>query len=353
MLEYVASDGFFRNLVYLISSPMHILVTGGAGYVGSHLVRALIDDDHDVTVVDDLSSGHRETLPAGVELHVGCCGDSTVLEAAAGDHRVDAVMHMAAKCSVEESVRDPRLYYRANLRDSLELMDWMVGREIPFLVHSSTCAVYGCPDAVAIDEDVCPAPVNPYGASKLAVDLAMQAYESAYPIRTVALRYFNAAGAHPDGSLGEDKTPASNLIPILFEAALGRRDRVSVFGTDYPTPDGTGVRDYIHVMDLAAAHIAALEYLAAGNTGGVYNLGTGTGHSVLEMLDLARQITGARIPQELTERRPGDPPRLVAEPGRAAADLGWRAATDIDATLADAWRWRLAHPDGYGAERAP
>lgn len=330
---------------------MHILVTGGVGYVGSHLVRALVDEGHDVTIVDDLSSGHRETLPAGVELHVGDCGDTTTLDAAAGDHGVDAVMHMAAKCSVEESVRDPRLYYRANLSCSLNLMDWMVAREIPFLVHSSTCAVYGCPEAASIDENVCPDPANPYGASKLAVDLAMQAYESAYPIQTIALRYFNAAGAHPDGSLGEDKTPATNLIPILLDAALGRRDRVSVFGTDYPTPDGTGVRDYIHVMDLAGAHIAALEHLAAGKHGAVYNLGTGVGHSVLELIALAREITGASIPSELVGRRAGDPPHLIADPTRAATELGWRTSADITAILADAWRWRSAHPRGYEPEK--
>ncbi len=332
---------------------MHILVTGGAGYVGSHLVRALVDEGHGVTVVDDLSSGHRETLPAGVELHVGNCGDTTTLDAAAGDHGVDAVMHMAAKCSVEESVRDPRLYYRANLSCSLYLMDWMVAREIPFLVHSSTCAVYGCPEAASIDENVCPDPANPYGASKLAVDLAMQAYESAYPIRTIALRYFNAAGAHPDGSLGEDKTPATNLIPILLDAALGHRDRVSVFGTDYPTPDGTGVRDYIHVMDIAAAHVAALEHLATGKHSAVYNLGTGTGHSVLEMIDLARDVTGASIPSELVGRRSGDPPHLVADPTRATTELGWRTSVDITGMLSDAWRWRSAHPRGYAAEEAP
>jgi len=331
---------------------MHILVTGGAGYIGSHLVRALVDQGHAVTVVDDLSSGHRETLPAGVELQLGDCGDATTLDAAAADHGFDAVMHMAAKCSVEESVRDPRLYYRTNLGCSLDLMDWMVAREIPCLVHSSTCAVYGCPDTATIDEKVCAEPANPYGASKLAVDLAMQAYESAYPIRTIALRYFNAAGAHPDGSLGEDKTPASNLVPILFDAALGLRDRVSVFGTDYPTPDGTGVRDYIHVMDLAAAHIAALEHLAAGKRGGVYNLGTGTGHSVLEMIDLAREVTGASIPSERVGRRPGDPARLVADPTRAAAELGWRTSVDITAILSDAWRWRAAHPGGYATEEA-
>ena len=329
---------------------MHILVTGGVGYVGSHLVRALRDAGHGVVVVDDLSSGHPETLPEGIELHPGRCGDSTVLDRAAAAAKPDAVMHLAAKCSVEESVLNPQLYFRANLRDSLDLMDWMVAREVPCLVHSSTCAVYGSPEAQTIDETLCPRPVNPYGASKLAVDLAMQAYEGAFELRAIALRYFNAAGSHPDGSLGEDKTPASNLIPILFDTALGLRDEVSIFGTDYPTTDGTGVRDYIHVMDLAAAHIAAVEHLSAGGRGSVYNLGTGTGHSVLQMVELARSITGQEIPARKVPRRAGDPAHLVADPRRAAEELGWRAQADIRDILADAWRWRAEHPHGYAGE---
>ncbi len=326
---------------------MHILVTGGVGYVGSHLVRALLDAGHGVVVVDDLSAGHRETLPQGVDLHVGACGDHDVLDRAAADAKPDAVMHMAAKCSVEESVNDPQRYYRANVRDSLSLMDWMVERGVPHLVHSSTCAVYGDPETETIDESVCPRPVNPYGASKLAVDLALRAYETALPLSAVALRYFNAAGSHPDGTIGEDKKPASNLIPILFDAALGKRDHVSIFGTDYSTPDGTGVRDYIHVLDLAAAHIAALDRLAAGEPGDAYNLGTGRGYSVLEMLELTREVTGEEIPAIEAPRRSGDPAHLVADPGRAARDLGWTARADIRQMLKDAWRWRRAHPNGY------
>lgn len=330
---------------------MHILVTGGVGYVGSHLVRALLEAGHGVVVVDDLSSGHRDTLPEGVELHVGSCGDHEVLDQAAASKTPDAVMHMAAKCSVEESVYDPQLYYRANLRDSLRLLDWMVAHEVPHIVHSSTCAVYGEPDAETIDENICPRPVNPYGASKLAVDIALRAYEAALPMSAVALRYFNAAGSHPDGSIGEDKQPASNLIPILFDAALGLREHVAVFGNDYPTEDGTGVRDYIHVLDLAAAHIAALEHLAAGKPGNIYNLGTGNGHSVLEMLELARDVTGKAIPAVEAPRRPGDPAKLVADPQLAARELGWQARSDIRQTLADAWLWREAHPHGYGDPR--
>ena len=332
---------------------MHILVTGGVGYVGSHLVRALREAGHGVVVVDDLSSGHKETLPEDVELHTGRCGDSEVLDRAASGAHPDAVMHLAAKCSVEESVFNPQLYYRANLRDSLDLMGWMVARDVRYLVHSSTCAVYGSPDTETIDETTCARPVNPYGASKLAVDLAMQAYEGAFDLRAISLRYFNAAGSHPDGSLGEDKTPASNLIPILFDTALGQRNEVAIFGTDYPTTDGTGVRDYIHVMDLAAAHLAAAEHLSAGSHGGIYNLGTGTGHSVLEMIELTRDVTGKEIPARNEPRRAGDPAHLVADPRRAAEELGWRAQAGIRDVLADAWRWRARHPHGYSGEAAP
>jgi len=331
---------------------MHILVTGGVGYVGSHLVRALRDAGHGVVVVDDLSSGHPETLPDGVDLHQGRCGDAAVLDRAAAVALPDAVMHLAARCSVEESVHDPGLYYRANLRDSLGLLDWMMARGVGMLVHSSTCAVYGSPETDTIDETVCPRPMNPYGASKLAVDLAMQAYEDAFGVRGVALRYFNAAGAHPDGSLGEDKRPAGNLIPIIFDVALSLRDEVLVFGTDYPTADGTGVRDYIHVMDLAAAHIAALDHLADGKRGGIYNLGTGRGHSVRDILQRARAVTGREIAARDAPRRAGDPAHLVADPRRAADELGWHARADIDDILADAWRWREAHPHGYRVEVA-
>ena len=327
---------------------MRILVTGGAGYVGSHVVRALLVEGHRVTIVDDLSSGHRETVPEGVAFHVGRCGDAGVLDAACDDGRPEAVMHLAASCSVSESVENPRLYYQNNLVESLCLMDWMVARGIPFFVHSSTCAVYGIPEQQPIDEKTPTRPINAYGATKLAVDRAIQFYGEATGPTGIALRYFNAAGSHPDGSVGEDKTPASNLIPKLFEVAMGHTPRITVYGDDYPTPDGTGVRDYVHVLDLAAGHLAAMQRLAEGHSGGVYNLGTGKGHSVLELVDSACRVTGRDIPVQIQGRRPGDPAILVADPRLAERELGWTAQIlDSETLLADAWQWRSRHPDGY------
>ena len=331
---------------------MHVLVTGGVGYVGSHLVRALLDHGHSVAVIDDLSSGHLETLPDGVAFGRGKCGDTDVLDELAAARPLDAVMHLAAKCSVGESMSEPALYYHNNLGESLNLLDWMVSRGVPIIVHSSTCAVYGCPETPTIDEQICHRPVNPYGASKLAVDLALRSYEGAYDLRAVSMRYFNAAGAQPDGSLGEDKVPASNLIPCVLDTAVGCRQEITVFGDDYPTPDGTGVRDYVHVVDLAAAHIAALQYLADGGAGGVYNLGTGTGHSVMEVIETARRVTGTELPATIAGRRAGDPPFLVADPSKARDELGWVAErSDLETILEDAWRWRAAHPHGYGSGR--
>ena len=330
---------------------MRILVTGGAGYVGSHVVRTLLEAGHQVLIVDDLSSGHRVTVPDGVPLHVGRCGDAAVLDAASQAGRLDAIMHMAARCSVEESVEDPQAYYQNNLLESLSLMDWMAGRGVPYLVHSSTCAVYGIPERQPISEETETRPINPYGATKLAVDRAIQFYSDAKLLSGTALRYFNAAGAHPDGSLGEDKTPASNLIPRLFDVALGRAELVEVYGDDYPTPDGTGVRDYVHVLDLAAGHLAALQKLAGGHAGGVFNLGSERGHSVLEVVEAARRVTGHPIPLQIKSRRPGDPAMLVADSRRAEGELGWAAQrSQLDALISDAWNWRARHPNGYASE---
>ncbi len=328
---------------------MHVLVTGGAGYVGSNVVRALLDSGHQVSVIDDLSSGHRAALPPEVPLIVGRCGDMRALDETLRDAPPDGVMHLAAKCSVGESMADPRIYYQANLRDSLDLLDWIVARGVGWIIHSSTCAAYGIPEHQPMDESVCPRPINAYGATKLAVDQAIEFYRQAYSIGGTSLRYFNAAGAQPDGTLGEDKTPASNLIPRVLAVALGQAELLEVYGNDYDSIDGTGVRDYIHVADLAAAHLAAMESLAAGAAGAVYNLGTETGSSVLQVAETARAVTGHPIPLRFGSRRAGDPAVLVASSQRARRQLGWSATrSDLETILADAWRWHTARPEGYG-----
>ena len=328
---------------------MHVLVTGGAGYVGSSVVRGLVDAGHRVSVVDDLSSGHRAALPAEVELTLGRCADAKALDRIHDEAAVDGVMHMAAACSVGESVAHPDRYYRANLRESIDLLDWMVARGVGWIIHSSTCSVYGVPERQPIDETTCPRPINAYGATKLAVDRAIIDYAGAFALSGTSLRYFNAAGAQSDGTLGEDKTPASNLIPRVFAVALGQAEALEVLGDDYDSPDGTGVRDYVHVADLAQAHLAAMNRLADGHAGDVFNLGTGTGSSVLEVVETARAITGHPIPTVTRPRRPGDPPALVAASDRARRELGWTPQrSDLPTILADAWAWHRARPDGYG-----
>lgn len=330
---------------------MHVLVTGGAGYVGAVVVRTLLGGGHRVSVIDDLRSGHRAALPEGVAFVCARCGDGEALASLCGPGPPDGIMHMAARCSVAESVQDPRGYYAANLRDSLDLLEWAVDHGVSWLIHSSTCAVYGTPDHGPLDEEAAERPINPYGATKLAVDRALRFYEDAYGLRATSLRYFNAAGAWPDGSLGEDKTPASNLIPRVLAVALGRADAVEVLGDDYTTPDGTGVRDYVHVCDLAAAHAAAMETLAAGHRGAVYNLGTESGHSVLEVVEAARAVTGHPLPLRVLPRRPGDPPQLVCAAAKARAQLGWRPRRSaLETILHDAWRWHRDHPEGYAGD---
>jgi UDP-glucose 4-epimerase len=331
---------------------MHVLVTGGAGYVGSNVVRALLDAGHFVSVVDDLSSGHRAAVPEEATLEVARCSDTSALDRVHERRPVDGVMHMAALCSVGESVQHPDRYYHVNVRESLDLLDWMVSRNVGWIIHSSTCSVYGIPERQPIDERTCPRPINPYGATKLAVDRAVEGYAEALDLRGTVLRYFNAAGAHPGGTLGEDKTPASNLIPRVFAVALGIHPTIEILGDDYETADGTGVRDYIHVSDLAAAHLAAMNPLAAGEPGGVFNLGTGTGSSVFEVVETAREVTGAEIPTVVRPRRPGDPPILVASSERAMRRLDWHPTrSDLRSVLVDAWEWHRAHPSGYGEDR--
>ena len=314
-------------------------MTGGAGYVGSHMVSTLRRAGHQVVVVDDLSGGHREAVPPGVPLVQADVADRPKVTATLREHRVEAILHFAARIQVGESVALPRLYYTGNLAASVGLLESALDAGVERFILSSTAAVYGAPIATPIEEDHPTAPVNPYGETKLATERMLAAYSSAYGLRYAALRYFNASGADPDApNLGERHVPETHLVPIVLEAALGVRPSVTVFGTDYPTPDGTCLRDYVHVLDLCDAHLAALEYLANGGQSAAFNLGAGRGHSVNEVIETARRVSGRPIPVTYGPRRPGDPPALVASCSRAERVLGWRAKrSSIERIVSDAW----------------
>jgi UDP-glucose 4-epimerase len=322
---------------------MEILVTGGAGYVGSVVAKQLLDAGHEVVVLDDLSRGHARAIPQGARhAEVSLLDAAAVAETLAGGF--DAVLHFAALALVAESVEHPERYWRTNLGGTRNLLDGMRAGGVRRLVFSSTCATYGEPETIPITEDEPAAPVNAYGASKLAVDLMIRDECRAHGLGAASLRYFNVAGA--SGALGEDHDPETHLIPLVLQAAAGRRDHIKVFGTDYPTRDGTAVRDYIHIEDLSRAHLLALDALRPA-THRVYNLGTGDGYSVREVIEAARRVTGRELPVSEEDRRPGDPPELVAANGRARAELGWTPSRSLEATIADAWAWHQAHPDGY------
>lgn len=325
---------------------MNVLVTGGAGYVGSHCVRRLVTAGHRVTVYDDLSAGHARALPRGVTLVRADLADTATLNKALGGG-VDAVMHFAAFLDVGESVRAPLKYYANNVANTLGLLRLMEAGGIRRMVFSSTCATYGEPAKLPIREDTPQAPINPYGHTKLAVEWMLRECATAWGLGSCALRYFNACGAAADGAIGEDHDPEIHLIPLVLQAAAGRRESISVFGTDYPTPDGTCVRDYVHVEDLAEAHLLALEALGDGRFD-AYNLGTGRGTSVREIIEAAQRVTGRKIPVREVARRPGDPPELYADASRIRAALGWQAKyVNIEDTIATAWAWHSAHPNGY------
>jgi UDP-glucose 4-epimerase len=323
-----------------------ILVIGGAGYVGSHALRHLLAAGHDCLVYDNLSQGHRAAVPAG-RLIVGRLQDRPLLEAVLLRERIEAVVHFAAFALVGESVRDPAKYYQNNILGSLSLLDAMRAAGVRRIVFSSTTATYGVPDRVPIDEDQPQRPINPYGFSKLVVEQALADYAAAYGLGYAALRYFNAAGASPAGDIGEDHDPETHLIPLVLQVALGQRPQIEIFGDDYPTPDGTCVRDYVHVDDLASAHLLALERLQPGQ-GLKLNLGTGRGYSVREVIDACRQATGHPIPVKMGARRSGDPPELVADARRAREQLGWQPRyLEIGSIVETAWGWHQSHPQGY------
>jgi UDP-glucose-4-epimerase GalE len=316
-----------------------ILVTGGAGYVGSHACKALAGAGYRPVVYDNLSRGHREAVRWGplvaADLH-----DRARLVEAMRSHRVAAVMHFAAFAYVGESMTEPELYYRNNVGGTLALLAAMREAGVETIVFSSTCAVYGIPDRVPIRETTATAPLNPYGETKLAIERVLHWYGAAYGLRYAALRYFNAAGGDPDREIGEDHEPETHLIPLVLRAALGRGDPLQIFGSDYPTPDGTAIRDYIHVSDLADAHVRALGHLAAGGAGGALNLGTGSGHSVREVVAAVERIAGCPVPRHEAARRPGDPAELVADPTLAQTRLGWQPRlSDLDTIIRTALAW--------------
>jgi UDP-glucose-4-epimerase GalE len=313
-----------------------VLVIGGAGYIGSHTARALRRRGHDVLIYDNLSTGFAR-LAAGFELLQADVLDVVTLSAAL--RRVDAVMHFAARAYVGESVQDPRRYFKNNVEAGLVLLNACLDCGVRRLIFSSTCAVYGVPEKVPIGEQIPRQPVNPYGVSKLFFEQALEAYDRAYALRFASLRYFNAAGADESGEIGEMHDPESHLIPLAMQAASGERPELQIFGTDYPTPDGTCVRDYIHVNDLAEAHITALEYVASGGNSMAVNLGTGRGYSVKEVLSKVEQVSGLKVPVRLVDRRPGDPPELVADPSMAQKLLAWKATRSLDDIVTTAWNW--------------
>lgn len=329
-----------------------ILVTGGAGYVGSHACKALAYAGHEPVVFDNLANGDRSLVRWG-PLEVGDIVDAGRLDAVFARHRPDAVMHFAAVASVGESVGSPGLYYRTNVGGTLTLLDATRRHGVDALVFSSSCAVYGDPDVVPILEEHPKEPVNPYGASKLMAERMVSDFGRAYGMRSVSLRYFNAGGADPDGETGEIHDPETHAIPLLLMAAAGRLPRFDICGTDYPTPDGSAVRDYVHVTDLAEAHVSALEYLLRGGDSTAVNLGTGTGTSVLQLVSAVERVTGRPVPRRISPRRPGDPPILVADPGRAGMLLGWRPRfVELTEIIATAHAWMERSVTGRRSARA-
>jgi UDP-arabinose 4-epimerase len=320
----------------------NILVTGGAGYIGSHACKALAKAGYAPIAYDNLVYGHRDAVRWG-PLVEGDLADRKLLADTLARFEVAAVMHFAAFAYVGESMENPQLYFHNNVVNTLTLLDAMLAAKLRHIVFSSSCATYGTPARVPITEGTPQNPVNPYGESKLICERAIHWYGEAYGMTYAALRYFNAAGADPDCEIGEAHDPEPHLVPLVLATALGRRAQIDIYGTDYETPDGSAVRDYIHVQDLAEAHVAALACLTGGGSSLAVNLGTGSGHSVREVIDAAERITGRRIPRREMPRRPGDPPILVAEVARAKELLGWRArVSDLDTILATAWAWHTA-----------
>ncbi len=320
---------------------MEILVTGGAGYIGSHMVAMLDELRHQVVTLDDLSCGYRDAVLAGDFVN-GSLHDKDTLNNVFSQHRFDAVIHFAGLIAVGESVRDPAKYYQNNLGGTLNLLDAMRTHEVNQLVFSSTAAIFGIPEYIPIDEKHPQAPINPYGMTKWMTEKILRDYDAAYGLRSVALRYFNAAGAAPDASLGERHNPETHLIPLALRAAIGDLPALTVFGTDYDTPDGTCIRDYIHIQDLCTAHVLALKHLGSGGESRAYNLGNGQGYSVKEVIDVASRVCGISVPVKFGPRREGDPPRLVADASKIRQDWGWKPRySELKEIVEHAWAWEV------------
>lgn len=327
---------------------MAVLVTGGAGYIGSHAVAALLERGEEVIVVDNLQQGHRQAVLGG-QFYVGDLRDTAFMEQLFKDSEIDSVIHFAANSLVGVSMKEPFSYYHNNVYGTLCLLEQMNKYGVNKIIFSSTAATYGEPEHVPIVETDRTLPTNTYGETKLAMERMMHWFDVAHGVKYVALRYFNAAGAHESGKIGEDHNPETHLVPLILQVPLGQREHISIFGDDYDTPDGTCIRDYLHVSDLADAHLLALDKLRAGGDSDVYNLGSGTGFSVKEMVEVARQVTGHPIPAKIVERRAGDPAVLIASSDKIKKELGWNPKKDrVEAIIADAWNWHKAHPNGYG-----
>ena len=327
---------------------MSILVCGGAGYIGSHTVAALVEAGEEVVVFDNLYKGHRGAVPEGVPLYVGDLRSAEDLDKVFSENNIEAIIDFAADSLVGESVTDPLKYYDNNVYGTMCLLKKMVEYKINYIVFSSTAATYGEPEQVPIKENDRTLPTNPYGETKLAVEKMLKWVDGAHGIKFTCLRYFNAAGAHVSGNIGEDHSPESHLIPIVLQVANGQRDKIMMFGDDYPTKDGTCVRDYIHVSDLSDAHVLALKRLMKGEDSAVFNLGNGTGFSVKEIVEIARKVTGHPIPAEVAPRRAGDPATLIASAEAATEALGWEPKyNSVEKIIETAWAWHKANPNGY------
>lgn len=329
---------------------MNILITGGAGYIGSHTVKYFQKQNEEIIVVDNLQSGHKESIDVNHLYNIDI-RDKEQLDKVFKEHNIEAVIHFAANSLVGESMEKPYEYYHNNVYGMLCLLDVMKENNVKKIVFSSTAAIYGEPKSIPIIETDETSPTNTYGETKLAMEKMMKWFDQGYGTKYVSLRYFNAAGAHESGIMGEDHHPETHLIPLILQVPLGKRDKIYMFGNDYPTEDGTCVRDYIHVMDLASAHYKALEYLRKGNNSDIFNLGNGNGYSVKEVIEAARKVTSHPIPAEIKERRAGDPAVLIASSDKAKEVLGWKPRFDsLEKIIEDAWNWHKNNADGYSVK---